>query len=221
MSSGPSSRKLISIDAREWQPWGGEQAIEESTRMAAVKMLPPAITIWWVDDGDQTAFGYEGVYGAGFADISAPTSAEVNAGINISCAMTTDFTLGWTDRDTDDTRGLCDDAAVANPTTKNYEATLNFFLDRDPNKVEESIYNEVLELFKKPLRSGYLVQRIARHPRREPDCEPGDRLTIFKVYSGDPNILNDATAPIQMEVVFYAQGESSDGIVQADVTPGS
>lgn len=189
--------------------------------MAAVKMLPPSISVFWVDDGDQTDAGYEGVYGAGIANIDEPTSAEINAGINISCAMTTDFTLGWTDRDTDDTRGLCDDAAVANPTTKNFESTLNFFMDRDPNKADESIYNEVLELFKKPLRSGYLVQRIAKHPRRDPEVEPGDRLTIFKFYSGDPNILNDATAPIQMEVVFYPQGESSDGIVQADMSSGS
>lgn len=197
------------------------EATKGSIRMAAIKMLPPAITVWWVDAGDQTADGYEGVYGAGIANVSAPTSAEINAGINISCAMTTDFTLGWTDRDTDDTRGLCDDAAVANPTTKNYEATLNFFLDRDPNKADESIYNDVMELFKKPLRSGFLVQRIAKHPRNEPDCEPGDRLTIFQFFSGDPNILNDATAPIQMEVVFYAQGQSSDGIVQADMGPDS
>lgn len=189
--------------------------------MAAIKSLPPSITIWWVDETDQTGEGYEGTYGEGFANVSAPTSEEVNAGINISCAMTTDFTLGWTDRDTDDTRGLCDDAAVANPTTKNYEATLNFFVDRDPNKAEESIYNEVLEIFKKPLRSGYLVQRIARHPRQNPDCEAGDRLTIFKFFSGDPNVINDATAPIQLEITFYAQGESSDGIVQADESPVS
>ena len=187
--------------------------------MAAVKMLPPSITAWWVDDGDQTAECYVGQYGNGFEDISCPTSAEINAGLNISCAMTTDFTLQWTERDTDDTRGLCDDAAVANPTTKNYESTLNFFLDRNPNKEEESIYNEVMQLFKKPLRSGYLVQRIARHPSREPEAQEGDWVTVFKFYSGDPNILNDATAPIQMEVVFYAQGASSDGLVQVDICP--
>lgn len=159
------------------------------------------------------------MFGGGFADISCPTSEEINAGVNISCAMTTDFTLGWTDRDTDDTRGLCDDAAVANPTTKNYEAQLNFFLDRDPNKLDPSIYNDVLELFKKPLRSGYLVQRIAKHPKRDPDAAEGDRVTIFRVYAGDPNIVNDATAPIQMQITFYAQGQSSDGIVQVDICP--
>lgn len=184
-------------------------------------MLPPSITVWWVDDGPQ-GDDYCGEYGNGFEDIDCPTSEEINAGLNISCAMTTDFTLGWTDRDTDDTRGLCDDAAVANPTAKNYEGTLNFFLDRDPNKDREtdpSIYNDVMALFRKPLRSGYLVQRVARHPRRDPEAETCDWVTIFKFFSGDPNILNDATAPIQMEITFYAQGQSSDGIVQVDVCP--
>lgn len=182
-------------------------------------MLPPSITVWWVDDGDQTSECYIGTYGNGIANVDCPTSEEINAGLNISCAMTTEFTLGWTERDTDDTRGLCDDAAVANPTTKNYEATLAFFLDRNPNKEDESIYNEVMQLFKKPLRSGYLVQRIARHPAREPEAQEGDWVTIFKVFSGDPNILNDATAPTQLEVVFYAQGSSSDGLVQVDICP--
>ena len=86
--------------------------------MAAVKALPPSLTIWWVDESDQTSLGYEGVHGAGFADLDHPTAAEINAGINISCALTTDITLGWTDRDTDDTRGLCDDSNVATPTAK-------------------------------------------------------------------------------------------------------
>lgn len=187
--------------------------------MSAVKLLPPGVTIWWVDDGDQTAEGFTGTYGNGFVDISCPTAEEINAGLNISCALTTDITLGWTDRDTDDTRGLCDDAAVSNPTAKNYEGTLPFFLDRNPNKLEESIYNDAMELFKKPLRSGYLVQRIAKHPKIDPMAETADRVTIFKFLSGDPNILNDATAPIQMEVIYYPQGQSSDGIVQVDICP--
>src|SRR5690606_33405910 len=91
-------------------PAGGKES------MAAVKSLPPSLTIWWVDESDQTELGYEGTYGEGFADIDHPTAAEINAGLNISCALTTDITLGWTDRDTDDTRGLCDDSNVATPT---------------------------------------------------------------------------------------------------------
>ena len=61
--------------------------------MSAVKSLPPSLTIWWVDESDQTSLGYEGTYGAGFADLDHPTAAEINAGLNISCALTTDITL--------------------------------------------------------------------------------------------------------------------------------
>ena len=182
--------------------------------MPAVKSLPPSLTIWWIDDGSQVSQGYLGEYGDGFKDVDHPTAAEINAGLNITCALTTDLTLGWTDRDTDDTRGLCDDSNVSNPTSKNYEGQLNVFLDRDPNKTEESIYNDVFKLFKKPLRSGYLVQRISKHPVRNPTAVDGDWVTIFKFYSGDPNVINDATAPLQMQPTFYPQGISSDGIVQ-------
>ena len=171
-----------------------------------VKMLPPNVTVWWVP------------IPAGIANVNCPTAAEINAGVNISCALTTDLTLGWTERDTDDTGGLCDDANVANPTKKNYEGTLNFFLDRELGDAKpESVYNEALELFKTPLQPGYLVQRIGKHPRNVPDAADGDYITVFKFLSGDPNIVNDATAPVQMEVVFYAQGESSDGIVQVGI----
>jgi len=186
--------------------------------MAAVKALPPSLTIWWVDESDQTSLGYEGVHGAGFADIDHPAAAEINAGINISCALTTDLTLGWTDRDTDDTRGLCDDSNVATPTAKNYEGQLNIFLDRDPNKLDPSVYNDVMRLFKKPLRSGFLVQRISKHPVRDPLAVDDDWVTIFKFLSGDPNVINDATAPLQLQPTFYAQGQSSDGLVQVGST---
>jgi len=186
--------------------------------MAAVKSLPPSLTIWWVDEDDQTADEYIGTYGAGFADIDHPTAAEINAGINISCALTTDITLGWTDRDTDDTRGLCDDSNVATPTAKNYEGQLNVFLDKDPNKVAASIYNDVFYLLKKPLRSGYLVQRISKHPVNDPAAVDTDWVTIFKFLSGDPNVVNDASAPLQMQPTFYAQGRSSDGVVQVGST---
>lgn len=177
----------------------------------AKKLLPPNITIWWVPE-DPTATPPK----PGIADVNAPTAAEINAGVNISCAMAADFTLGWTERDTDDTAGLCDDANVSNPLRKNYEGTLTFFLDENRDDAT-SIYNKVQDLFQKPLQLGYLVQRIRKRPgtvNTPTLAEVGDEVTIFKFLSGDPNILNDPAAPIQMEVVFYAQGVSSDGIVK-------
>lgn len=188
----------------------------------ALKLLPPSITIWWVPEDTAASPPLPGI-----ANVNAPKATEINAGTNISCAMVADFTLGWTERDTDDTAGLCDDSNVSNPTRKNYEGTLTFFLDA--NRADNtSIYNKVQDLFQLgmsaasppqpvPLRSGYLVERIRKRPGtvNTPDTAAvGDEVTVFKFLSGDPNILNDPAAPVQMEVVFYAQGVSSNGIVK-------
>lgn len=167
----------------------------------AQKMLPPNVSVWWVPSVD------------GIEDVNSPTAEEVNAGVDISCAITVDgFTLGWTDRDTDDSRSLCDTDNVENPTAKNVEADLTFFLDADFAD-NESVYNQAMELFETPLQRGYLVQRIGKNPNSEPLAASGDRVTVFDVLSGDPNIENDGSAPVRMQVRFYPQGTSSDGIV--------
>jgi hypothetical protein len=173
----------------------------------ATKMLPPKITVWWVPATP------------GIEDIDAPTAAEINAGVDISCAITVDnFTLGWTDRDLDDSRSLCDVDNVENPTAKNVEADLTFFLDDDFDD-NTSVFNEAMDLFETPLQRGFLVQRIGKNPNTDPLAEAGDRVTVFDVLSGDPNIENDGDAPVRMQVRFYPQGQSSNGIVT--VTAGS
>lgn len=164
-------------------------------------MLPPNVSVYWVPAPP------------GIDDINAPTADEINAGVDISCAITVDnFTLGWTDRDLDDSRSLCDTDNVENPTAKNVEADITFFLDADFED-NTSVFNEVMELFETPLQRGFLVQRIGKNPNSEPLVVAGDRVTVFDVLSGDPNIENDGTAPVRMQVRFYAQGQSSDGIV--------
>jgi hypothetical protein len=125
----------------------------------ARKLLPPNITIWWVPE-DPTSTPPK----PGIANVDAPTAAEINAGTNISCAMVADFTLGWTERDTDDSAGLCDDANVSNPLRKNYESTLTFFLDENRTDAT-SIYNKVQDLFQVPLSwaTWYSASASGRH----------------------------------------------------------
>lgn len=168
----------------------------------AVKMLPPNVTVWWVPDD---AHG-------GIEDIDAPTAAEINAGTNISCAIVDPYTLGWTDRDIDDTASICDDSNVENPTRKNYEGDITFF--RDANMDDDtSVFNEARDLFRVPLQQGYMVQRIGKNPNDEPDAAEGDEVSVFLFLSGDPNIVKNNDAPVQMQVRFYAQGQSSNGLV--------
>lgn len=165
-----------------------------------VKMLPPNVTVWWVDDTP------------GIADVDIPLATEINAGVNISCAIVDPYTLGWTDRDTDDSASICDDSNVENPTRKNYEGNLTFFRDADLSDVM-SVYNIAAALFKVPLQDGYLVQRIGKNPKTFPTTVDGDEVSIFKFTSGDPNIIKDNSAPVQMQVRYYAQGVSSNGLV--------
>lgn len=164
-----------------------------------VKMLPPNIRVDWIPDPP------------GIEDINAPTAEELNAGENITCAITSaDYTLGWTDRDTNDDKSLCDDSNVATPIYKNYESNLTFFRDEVLDNAD-SVYNIAYELFKTPLQNGYLVERVGK-PNDEPYVD-GDEVSVFKVRSGDPRTLHSDGEPVKMQVMFLAQGQSSNGIV--------
>lgn len=165
-----------------------------------VKMLPPNIRVDWIPDPP------------GIEDINAPTAEELNAGENITCALTSaDYTLGWTDRDTNDDKSLCDDSNVQTPIYKNYEANLTAFRDADDTNTE-SVYNVFYDLFRTPLQSGYLVERVGKQ-HDEPYVD-GDDVSIFKVISGDPRTLHNDGEPVKMQVAFLAQGQSSNGIVE-------
>lgn len=169
------------------------------------KMLPPNIRVDWIP----LTTGEEGT--SSIANVDAPTVEELNAGENITCAITSsDYTLGWTDRDTDDSKSLCDDSNVENPVYKNYEADLTFFRDANLDN-NESVYNLAYDLFKTPLQQGYLVERVGR-PNDEPYVD-GDEVSIFQVLSGDPRTMHEDGVPVRMQLRFYMQGRSSNGIV--------
>jgi hypothetical protein len=171
------------------------------------KMLPPNIRVDWIPTSADEP---------GIVDVNAPTAEELNAGENITCAITSpDYTLGWTDRDTDDTKSLCDDSNVATPIYKNYEGNLTFFRDADRENAL-SAYNIAYELFKTPLQPGYLVERVGK-PYDEPYVD-GDEVSVFYFLSGDPNTMHEDGTPVRMQVMFYAQGRSSEGIVEVGGT---
>lgn len=163
------------------------------------KMLPPNVTVTWVPGTD------------GIADVNAPTATELNDGENITCAITSaDYTLGWTERDTDDSKSLCDDSNVQTPIYKNYEANLTFFRDADLDN-ENSTYNIAHDLFKTPKQPGYLVERVGKQSDEE--YVDGDEVSVFYVLSGDPRTMHEDGVAVREQVMFYPQGVSSDGIV--------
>lgn len=172
-----------------------------------LKMLPPNITVLWVPEPP------------GIADINVPTADELvwvedaatGPAVNITCAITqADFTLGFTERDTNTDKSLCDDSNVATPIYKNYEATLTFFRDADLDNAA-SVYNIAYELFRTPLQPGYLVTRVGKL-NTEPIVD-GDDVQIFYVLSGDPIDVHNDGEPVKMTVNFFPQGRSSNGYV--------
>lgn len=185
------------------------------------KMLPPNVSVYW-------AAGYDAI-----ADINAPTVAELTAAwtppdftadpavqgsgvLNVSCAVVDPFTLGWTDRDTDDSASICDDSNVETPTRKNYEAQIQFFREGDSADTA-SVYMQSYEAFKKPMQPGYLIKRVGK--RAGEPIVAGDEVQVFQVLSGDPNSINDNEGPVQSDIRFYAQGVSSDGWVEVVPSP--
>lgn len=164
------------------------------------KMMSPNTRIDWYPEN-------------GFANASAPTVLELNAGTNISCAITTGFTLGFTDSDTDDSKSICDEANVQNRGFDNYEASLSFF--RAPigaTDAESLAYEAARSLFKAQDRvTGWLV--IRQGYKSGVAYADGQHVSIFKVmsdYARDES--GDGGAPILFTVPFLQQGEGHPNI---------
>ena len=112
------------------------------------RLMPANVTIW-------------AVYPEGIADPEAISAAELNdptMAFNISCAISEGYTLGATASDTDDSRSICDEGEVTNPTFFNYEASFDTF--RTPTLTEAGVFNLAYHLFKYKGVPFYLVLRL-------------------------------------------------------------
>lgn len=155
------------------------------------KMLNPNTTIWFVPE-------------AGVANPLAPTATEINAGTNISCAITRGYTLNPTDSDTDDTASICDTGNVQNRLFDNYEAELTFF--RDANIADgTSVFNVAFNLFKNPDVRGWLYRRLGKKSTQA--AVAGDLVEGFLFTNDRMRSVDGGDAgPIQFTVPFLAQG---------------
>lgn len=154
------------------------------------KMMSPNVTIVWVPL-------------AGLANPAAPTVAEITAGVNISCAIVTGYTLGATDSDTDDSKTICDEGNVATPTFDNYEGNLSFFRSDLTNVTE--VFDTAFTLFKVPRIEGYLISRLGKKSTEA--FVTGDTVSVYRFVSDSPqDVEGDGGAPIQFTVPFLQQG---------------
>ena len=165
------------------------------------KMMAPNTRIDWIPDG-------------GISDARNPLDTELNAGTNLSPAITTGYTLGFTDSDTDDSKSIVDEANVETPTRDNYEATLEFFMapeSEGSQDATEIAYQEAEALFGTDDRvTGWLVLRNGYKANVE--YAEGQEISLFRVTSDIRRIASDDAAPIMMEVPFLSQGEAVSNV---------
>lgn len=67
------------------------------------------------------------------ADPENPTEAELEAGIRAECFFTTNTRLSATGSATVNEASLCDTASAQTPSTRQWEGTIEYFLDLDPD----------------------------------------------------------------------------------------
>ena len=158
------------------------------------KMLNPKTTIWFVPD-------------AGITNPAVITAVQVNAGTNISCAITRGYTLNPTDSDTDDTASICDTGNSQTRLYDNYEAEITFF--KDANAADgASVYNTAFNLFKAPDVKGWLIRRLGKVSTST--AVAGDVVEAFYVSNDRMRSVDGGDAgPIQFTVPFLPQGTYS------------
>src|SRR6185503_16302334 len=144
-----------------------------------------------------------GVPIAGVADITNLTVAEINAGVNFSCAIAEGYALNPTDSDTDDTRTICDDGNVDNMTDENYEGNFTFFIDNNAANAS-SVFNLATSFFADPV-NWIAVKRVANTPASAP-IAAGDIVSWFAFESDHPKITDEKGTPKQMVVPQIPSG---------------
>lgn len=63
----------------------------------------------------------------GITDVSAPTVAQLNAGVDLTCVMVSTYEVRADASDTTNERAVCEEANVVAPTIKNYMGNLILF----------------------------------------------------------------------------------------------
>ena len=155
------------------------------------KMMSPNTTIWWIPL-------------AGIADYTQPKVAEITAGINISAAIVTGYTLAATDSDTDDSKTIVDEGNVQTPTFGNYEASLSFY--RDGIGDTPTVFSTATSLFEGGRVEGWLVSRQGYKSTVAPAAT--QLISLFHVTSDYFQVVEgDGGSPIQTTVPFKPNGQ--------------
>jgi len=141
------------------------------------------------------------------ANPAAPTSAELNSAsfaYDISCAVLDDYTLNFTDSDTDDTLTVCDIGNTSTRTFVNYEAELTGLRDADISD-SASVYNTFFKLFMAPDVKYWLVKRIG--PAQAANFAAGDSVSLYSVSTDYPTNNAEDGSMLSMTANFKSLGD--------------
>lgn len=155
------------------------------------KMLNPNTTLWVLPQ-------------TGVANPDSPSVAEINAGINISCAIVRGYTLNPIASDTDKTASICDTGNVATRLFDNYDGSLTMFREGDATD-QTGTYAVAFNLFKNPDNHVWVYRRLGK--RNTVAAIAGDIVEGF-LFSNDRSISLDggSAGPIQFTAVLLPQG---------------
>lgn len=123
--------------------------------------------------------------------------------VNISPAVSDDYTLGLTDSQSDNSLSVVDNANVITPTYNNYQASFDGF--RDVNIAASSVYNDFKTLFQKPDIKYYLIKRIGK--THDAAFVPGDIISVFGVTTDFGVDVYSDGGMIRMGARFLTTGE--------------
>lgn len=165
----------------------------------------------WVLDSAMTA-----------AQAAAPTEAILNGAgtVDLSPAVAwQDWSLGATDSDDVDDRGITDPGNAVTRGFANFEATLSFFRDANPTDTT-SDYVKAFQTFRTPRTYGYLVLRVAEKKWNEPFAA-GDRVSVFRFVADAITDDVEGDDSVKFTVNFLPQGVMHPYTVVRGTTPAT
>lgn len=184
------------------------------------KLLRPNVGIY---------VAHESVFPAGITGTSAITLAQVTTAatftgnvltagvVNISSAVTDDYTLGLTDSQSDNSLAIVDNANVVTPTYNNYSASMDGF--RDASLVASSVYNDFKNLFQSSDKKYYIIKRIGK--AHDAAFAVGDVISVFGVTTDFGQDIYGDGAMIRLGARFLTTGEVATNIAVSAGTAGA
>lgn len=157
----------------------------------------------FVDNGVTKLYWVEG--DTGITDVSAPTVAQLNAGVDVTCSMVSTYEVRADASDTTNERAVCETANVVAPTIKNYMGNLVLFrLINASTFVPET--GDPINVFEYGI-VGWFVRRLGA--AFDVAWAANDQVEVYKFMSDVPQIQGGtgegylkATVPLLQQGTF-------------------